>query len=102
MIRALVLLLPPLISLRIYTSKGHEVKTWLEHAAMYAVFFLTNLTCMAAILYVRGHALAVIDANMNTVGFLLKYLLISWLIAIVSPLVFHRVDQMKLKVRILK
>lgn len=102
MIRAIVLLIPPLVSLRIYAKKGHEEKNLVGNITMYAVFLLINITCMAAILYVRGHALTIIDANMNTIGFLLKYLLFSGLISIVTPLIFHWFSKISLKVRVVE
>jgi len=69
---------------------------------LFCTFSVLNLICMSLILYLRKQNLLVIDANMNNIGFLLKYLLISLFVAVVLPIIFYRFKKMKINILIRK
>lgn len=100
MLRLVVVLVPSIISIGLFRRLKGDYRTPLELAFYYAVFLLSNIACMAAILYMRGHATLVIDPNMNNVVFLLKYLLLTLIYSVVAPYALHRVIHLKIRFRI--
>lgn len=102
MVRFIVLLFPSFISLGLFNSLYKRNISILKTISLYCSFATLNLLLMSFILYIRKQSLIIIDENMNNIGFLFKYLILTTLFSIILPVIFYTYIKFQIKISIKK